>query len=679
MSESTRFRKNQIFLVQYVFSRAELVDIWSNNNRSGDAVQQHILESIAQKHLNNENIKSINEKVKAFVNYINKHLPKCNSTLERFKGKHSKWLAKSIFIEITGHYALANKVGRPKCDYESAGPRLKRKLAAELSEENNNLSPLLIHAATVSAKKSNEKDLAVVLKAAGSCESINEIKKKLFADEPKQMSADSALAFLLENGFTKSQYINIQRNAKIHGCDIYPAYPAVLNSKLKLRPKGIEYFENKAHVSLQNLLDHTSSRILEMQHEVLETLPNVVHCKLFFSYGYDGSSGQSLYKQGFQIHDSPSIDSSLFVTTIVPLKLINETQQIIWLNKTPQSVRFCRPLKIEFIKETTALILAEKENLDAQIRNMQIYLYKFKEKYIYVEYTGHMTLIDGKVLNILSGTNSCQSCPICGAKPKQLLDIKDINSKVFTAKAHALQYGISPLHAWIRFFEFVLKISYRIELKKWHVKDCDKLKLKARKRLLQLKMMKEMGLNVDKPLSNGSGNSNDGNTARRAFSNAALLSSILDFDYDILQSFHTILTTINCEYDINSEKFKAFCAKVFVAYHKKYPWYPMSPTVHKVLVHGHQIIDTCLVPVGCLGEHASESRNKLYKSDRRGHARKCSRLDNITDVFNRSMDSSDPLLSSTYLKQRANTIKKPLTSRSYISITSTTFRNSMRK
>jgi len=62
----------------------------------------------------------------------------------------------------------------------------------------------------------------------------------------------------------------------------------------------------------------------------------------------------------------------------------------------------------------------------------------------------------------------------------------------------------------------------------------------------------------------------------------------------------------------------------------------MSPTVHKVLVHGYQIIDTCLVPVGCLGEHASESRNKLYKSDR----------------------SFDPLLSSTYLKERPNTIKK---------------------
>jgi len=68
--------------------------------------------------------------------------------------------------------------------------------------------------------------------------------------------------------------------------------------------------------------------------------------------------------------------------------------------------------------------------------------------------------------------------------------------------------------------------------------------------------------------------------------------------------------------------------------------------------HWHEIIDNCLVPVGCLGEHASESRNKLYKSDRRRHARKCSRLDTMTDIFNRALDTSDPLLSSIYLKER---------------------------
>jgi len=146
-----------------------------------------------------------------------------------------------------------------------------------------------------------------------------------------------------------------------------------------------------------------------------------------------------------------------------------------------------------------------------------------------------MTLTDDKVLNILTGCNSCQCCPICGAKPTHLMNVNDFNSDIFDTKSQTLQFGISPLHAWIRFFEFVLKLAYRA--KTWDVKDFDKPKLVERKHFTQKQMMEKMVLNVDKPLLNGSGYSKDGNTAKRAFSNTALLSSILNIDYDILYSF----------------------------------------------------------------------------------------------------------------------------------------------
>jgi len=71
----------------------------------------------------------------------------------------------------------------------------------------------------------------------------------------------------------------------------------------------------------------------------------------------------------------------------------------------------------------------------------------------------------------------------------------------------------------------------------------------------------------------------------------------------------------------------------------------MTATVHKILVHGPQIIESSLLPVGCLGENASEARNKYYKRDRILHARKNSRVNNLTDVFHRALDSSDPYLS----------------------------------
>jgi len=87
----------------------------------------------------------------------------------------------------------------------------------------------------------------------------------------------------------------------------------------------------------------------------------------------------------------------------------------------------------------------------------------------------------------------------------------------------------------------------------------------------------------------------------------------------------------------------------------------MSPTIHKVLVHGFQINNSTLVPLGCLGENASKARIKIYKIDRLSHARKNSRINTMTDLFHRAIDSAHPLLSSVCLKERERKkIKKPL-------------------
>ncbi|CAH0396001.1 unnamed protein product [Bemisia tabaci] len=51
-------------------------------------------------------------------------------------------------------------------------------------------------------------------------------------------------------------------------------------------------------------------------------------------------------------------------------------------------------------------------------------------------------------------------------------------------------------------------------------------------------------------------------------------------------------------------------------------------------------------------EYAPESRNKVYRNDREHHARKDTRTHNLADVFNRAMESSDPLLSSLGLCER---------------------------
>jgi len=150
------------------------------------------------------------------------------------------------------------------------------------------------------------------------------------------------LEFLLENSISKRLYNEIRQISKQHSCDIYPSYRNVQEAKLQLRPTGITVTETMAKVTLQDLLNHTASRIVLLQQELFANLEIVPSLKLIASYGYDGSTGQSKYKIRFETNEPDTVDQSLFVTTVIPLKLIGEAGTIFWNNRTPQSVRFCR-------------------------------------------------------------------------------------------------------------------------------------------------------------------------------------------------------------------------------------------------------------------------------------------------------------------------------------------------
>ena len=82
-----------------------------------------------------------------------------------------------------------------------------------------------------------------------------------------------------------------------------------------------------------------------------------------------------------------------------------------------------------------------------------------------VHYILTMTMVDGNVIHIASGTSSSQRCSMCGATPKAVNDMKT----VVALPASNLEFGLSTLHCWIRCFECMLHISYRLPLRKWQV------------------------------------------------------------------------------------------------------------------------------------------------------------------------------------------------------------------
>jgi len=87
------------------------------------------------------------------------------------------------------------------------------------------------------------------------------------------------------------------------------------------------------------------------------------------------------------------------------------------------------------------------------------------------------------------------------------------------------EFSLSTLHAWIRFFECLVHISYKLEVKKWQIRKQDQEKVQQRKHLIQEKFHKEMGLLVDVPKPGGSGT-----TGRGFFQDPTLSTLIMGID-----------------------------------------------------------------------------------------------------------------------------------------------------
>jgi len=144
----------------------------------------------------------------------------------------------------------------------------------------------------------------------------------------------------------------------------------------------------------------------------------------------------------------------------------------------------------------------------------------------------------------------------------------------------------------------------------------------------------------------GYGNTNDGNTSRRFFSQPKITVEITGINEDLIKRFSVILEIITCGAVIDPKKFGIYAydtAKMFV---DLYGWYYMPVIVHKVLLHGEKIITAAVLLIGLLSEEAQEARNKDYKKYRIYHSRKISRLITNEDVLHQLLISSDPYLFS---------------------------------
>ncbi|GBM11348.1 hypothetical protein AVEN_13577-1 [Araneus ventricosus] len=160
---------------------------------------------------------------------------------------------------------------------------------------------------------------------------------------------------------------------------------------------------------------------------------------------------------------------------MVPIEIYSVNDQkikkIVWQSPSSSSTRYCRPIKFMFAKETLNVIKTEVERIKEQVISLLPTKISINDMEVSVKPTLIFCMIDGKICNAAAGRESTQTYYFCGAKPSEMNNEMIIMQK--TVNRDLLSLGLSLLHIWIRFFECILHLSYRLEIKSWQARGAE--------------------------------------------------------------------------------------------------------------------------------------------------------------------------------------------------------------
>lgn len=522
----------------------------------------------------------------------------------------------------------------PRKPFSDLGPKQKKKRVDFLTLPSDELEFAYLKSLRDNGKTEVAKIFEHILKNPFETQKVTEF---LFKQRNETLSPEIALGSLTSLKLSKWQYNNLRKTVQDAGANVFPSYYSIQKTKQQCYPcnNDIDITDTSAQIKLQALLDLTAKRILKIidNNNINDDMKDL---QLISKWGFDGASNQSVYKQRGDIDNID--DSSIFMGSLVPIKLVCG-DVVLWENEVPNSTFFCRPMFFKFMKENTMNITQEKDYIQSQIDNLKETVCGLKT----ISHTLMLTMIDGKITSVLSETSS-QRCDICKATPKEMNNYELISKKPIDTDA--LNFGISSLHAWPRFMECILHISYKLDVKSWTTNSQNRSQIESRKKAIQDSFKSRTGLLID-VVKQGKGTTNDGNTARRFFGDVGTTASITGVDENLIRRFSVILECISSGHTINVDKFKEFADDTLHLYNQLYSWYYMPASVHKILVHGKDIIGNLgLIPIGKLSEEASESRNKDFRRYREQHSRKINRKATNEDILNNLLVSSDPYISS---------------------------------
>jgi hypothetical protein len=588
-------------------------------------------------------------------------------------GNNQTEITNEISPHDVSNDSAKSKVGRRKIEKISEmGETLKKKAVLDSSKKIGTVKVALEIAKKLSKKLKLTKTSELLSKVIDTHVKGEEenLLKKLKQSENFAIDAWEAYVLILKNGFSVRGYKSIRKLCVKKGFKGFPSYQKLLKFKDSILPE-IKITDTSASVSVQELSDITARSLIDdvLGQEIEKRLiakkiskDENLKAKMLYTWGEDGSSLQQRYNQG-GVDGRQIEDNALIAATMVPVQLIIERENgekiFAWKNLHSASCFWNRTISLVYHKETDEMIIETYDNIQDQIKRIISHKYKFLENYnLEVCHNFHLSMIDGRVIKVLTRTRSFMQCPICNALPNDMNVLQNLENGKFNPINKAIRHTIAPLHTIMNVMLCLYHLACRKGIKKWRVmSDEDKLLYEENRLEYRQKLWDEFKVRFDEP-SKGGGNSMNGSVCRKLFRDPVKLARVLELDEELVCRLAIILKIVNCKFDIDPEKFEKYATYTYKLFVKKYVWYKMPCNLHKLLAHGAYVMRTSPLPIGLTSEESQESKNKLYRNFRQFHARKTSREDNIKDVFTRAFLLSDPFVANyDSLNEKKNTTK----------------------
>ena len=295
--------------------------------------------------------------------------------------------------------------GRKKIVADKASKRTLYRRAKQLRDSNEyNLSTIKI--ATKTARKYD-----IAQNVTQNDEHLNNSVHHI------RHTNESALAFYLEYDYSRNTYEALVKDTRSKMCSIYPNYKYLQRVMLEYQPQNYTIAESSIFVPLQNMLNKSIERLCNSI--ALNWKENdLYNLQMICTLGFDSSSGHTNPQQHFEnsVNENSDPHLSLFVTSMILIKLESSvSDSCFWINPTPQSTRFCRPLRIALEKEESENTMNEHKRLSAEIDNLLQYKFKMcNGKTVRVKFVVSQTLFNGKCINTIVGNKASSRCPMCG-------------------------------------------------------------------------------------------------------------------------------------------------------------------------------------------------------------------------------------------------------------------------